>query len=65
MALLPPPNNWLIQVDSSQEARAILNEFAAQQGYAITVKNSNSYSAYLECDSMYQSAFKFVTPNII
>jgi hypothetical protein len=50
MALLPPPNNWLIQVDSSQEARAILNEFAAQQGYAITVKNSNAYSAYLKCD---------------
>jgi hypothetical protein len=50
MALLPPPTNWLIEVPTSQEARAILNDFAAQQGYAITVKNSNDWSAYLHCD---------------
>lgn len=50
MSLLPPPNNWLIEVQTCQEARAILNDFAAQQGYSITIKNLNNRSAHLHCD---------------
>lgn len=50
MALLPPQNDWLILVETSQETRAILNEFAAQQGYAITVKSLNCRAVQLHCD---------------
>lgn len=48
-ALLPPPIG-LIPVQTSKEARFKLNQFAAFQGYAITVSHSNAWSVHLHCD---------------
>lgn len=50
MSLLPPQDTQILEVETHQEARDILNRFAATQGYAISVKNSNQRVVYLHCD---------------